>query len=152
MIKPTMIVRKRRIPGKGTLKTKLRPITSTFRSRGQTFIGHSTGSDRLLDQLYDTRSSVEHMKDIMPTVRRPRGISAKEAFEFRALQSEILASSIYTRVFCNPELMQCFSTERKVEGFWNRAQVKRMCLWGTPVDLDAEARSQFLSHVSSILY
>lgn len=147
IIKPTIIMRKRRISGKGTLQRSTRRITATFKNRGQTFIGHSRASERLLDQLYDTRSSVEHIKDIMPTIKKARGISIKEAFQFRALQCELLASTIYARIFSSAELIDCFSTERKVEGFWNRVQGKRQVLWGDPIDLDAEARSQFLSRI-----
>jgi hypothetical protein len=145
IIKPTIIIKRRRVSGKTTSKKSHRPITSTFKSRGQTFIGHSKASERLLGQLYDTRSSVEHTKDIMPTVGKVRGISVKEAFAFRTLQCEILASSVYTRILSDATLIDCFSTERKVEGFWSRAQSKREKLWGAPIDLDAEGRRQFFS-------
>ena len=152
IIKPTIIVRKRRVLRKNTLKRAFRPITATFLSRGQTFIGHSKANERLLNQLYDIRSSVEHIKDIMPAVRKARGISGKEAFEFRALQCEILASAIYSRILCNTGLRESFSTERKVEGFWNRAEGKRQALWGDPVDLEIETRGQFLSQVAPDFY
>ena len=152
IIKPTIIVRKRRIPGKNKLKTVLRPITATFLSRGQTFLGHSEASEQLLDQFYDIRSSVEHTKDIMPAVRKARGISAKEAFAFRALQCEILVSTIYSRILGNAELMESFATERKVEGFWHRAEGKRQALWGAPIDLEALAREQFFSNVLPDFY
>jgi hypothetical protein len=152
IIKPTIIVRKRRIPGKNKLKTVLRPITATFLSRGQTFLGHSNASEQLLDQLYDIRSSVEHTKDIMPAVRTARGIIGKEAFVFRTLQCEILASTIYSRILSNVELMESFSTERKVEGFWHRADGKRQALWGAPIDLEALARDQFFSNVTRDYY
>lgn len=147
IIKPTMVLRKRRVPGKNTLRRTVRPISATFISRGQTFIGYSNASERLLDWIYDIRSSVEHIKDVMPMVRKARGISVEEAFEFRALQCEILSSTIYSRILGNPELMNCFSTERKVEGFWRRSQDKRRALWGESLDLDAEVRNQFFSRV-----
>lgn len=152
VIKPTMVVRKRRVPGKNTLRKTIRPITATFKSRGQTFIGHSRASERLLDQLYDIRSSVEHIKDVVPTVRKVRGISVQEAFGFRALQCEILASTIYSRILSNAGLRDCFSTEQKVEGFWKRAQGKRQALWGDPIDLNAETRNQFFSLVMPDFY
>ena len=152
IIKPTIIVRRRRVPGKNTLKTASRRITATFLSRGQTFIGHSKANERLLNQLYDIRSSVEHTKDIMPAVRKARGVSAKEAFEYRALQSEILASTIYSRILCNAELMESFSTDRKVEGFWKSTEGKRQALWGVPIDLEGETRDQFFSRVVPDFY
>ncbi|MGA3134820.1 MAG: hypothetical protein ABSC88_02400 [Terracidiphilus sp.] len=152
IIKPTIIVRRRRVPGKNILRTVSRAITATFLSRGQTLIGHSKANERLLNQLYDIRSSVEHTKDIMPVVRKAKGIPSEEAFLFRALQCEILASTIYSRILSNTELMECFSTDKKVEGFWNRTDVKRRSLWGDPIDLEAEARMQFFSHVPREFY
>lgn len=146
IIKPTIIVRRRRVKGKNKLKTVRRPISATFKARGQTFIGHSRSSERLLSHLYETRSSIEHTKDINPTIRQARGIAKEEAFAFRALQCEILASSIYSRVLSNPQLLECFSTERKVEGFWSRRRGSREAIWGEPIALNAAARDQFFSH------
>jgi hypothetical protein len=145
MIKPTIIVRRRRVRGKNTLRTFGRPISATFKSRGQTFTGHSKSSERLLGQLYETRSSVEHTKDINPTVRQARGIPKEEAFEFRALQCEILASTVYSRILSSPQLLERFSTERKVEGFWSRNHTRRQVLWGDPIAIDTATRDQFFS-------
>jgi hypothetical protein len=152
VVKPTMIIRNRRAPASKKLKKRLTPITPTFVSRGQTFIGHSRASQRLLNQFYDIRSSVEHIKDIMPKVRPARGISKQDAFMFRALQCEILASAIYSRIFTNPDLMECLSTERKVEGFRRRTVAKRPALWGDAIDLDAEAKRLFFSSVVPEFY
>lgn len=115
-------------------------------------LGHSGKSEKLLRQLYEIRSSVEHVKDVKPTVRKARGISPKEAFEFRALQCEILASSIYTRILSTADLLDAFSTETKVEGFWRRAELKQRAAWGDPIDLEAEARQQFRSQILPDFY
>jgi len=53
---------------------------TTFQSRGQTFIGKSKKSERLLNQFCEIRSSVEQIKDIMPRVRQAEGISNTEVF------------------------------------------------------------------------
>jgi hypothetical protein len=74
-----------------------------------------------------------------------RGISKEEAFEFRALQCEILASTVYSRILSSSQLLECFSTERKVEGFWNRSHAKRQALWGAPIAIDAATRDRFFS-------
>jgi hypothetical protein len=140
--------RKRSKPQKRTW----RQITQTFVARGQAVLGHSKKSEKLLRQLYEIRSSVEHVKDVTPTVRKPRGISPQEAFGFRALQCEILASTIYKRILSSPDLMDAFSTDTKVEGFWRRAEPKRQRAWGGPIDLEAEARQQFRSQINSDLY
>lgn len=130
-------------------RREYRPITPTFISRGQTLVGHSKVNGELLRQLYEIRSSVEHTKDIMPQVKTVKGISKREAFDFRALQCEILAGEVYARILSTPHLLEAFSTERRVEGFWSRSINKRAELWGETIDLDADARKHFCSHIVS---
>jgi hypothetical protein len=154
ILKPTIArrrsprARKRSKPA----KKPWRDVTSTFIERGQTIIGDSKKSEKLLRQLYDIRSSIEHIKDIMPSVKKERGIHPDETFGFRALQAEILANAIYSRILSNEELLSAFSTEAKVEGFWNRIGSQRQLLWGDVIDLDAEARQSFSSQVIADLY
>jgi hypothetical protein len=102
--------------------------------------------------LYEIRSSVEPTKDIIPQVKKVKGLSKKEAFEFRALQCEILAGEVYARILTTPQLMETFSTERKVEGFWCRTIKMRTELWVDAIDLDADARKHFFSHVLPEFY
>jgi hypothetical protein len=154
ILKPT-IARMRSTRARKQSKTsnkRWRDITPTFIERGQTMIGHSKKSDKLLRQLYDIRSSVEHIKDIMPAVKKERGIDSGETFGFRALQAEILANTIYSRILSNEGLLKAFSTEAKVEGFWNRIGPQRQSLWGDVIDLDAEARQVFASQVIPDFY
>lgn len=154
MLKPT-IARKRSATARKrskTAKKQWRDVTPTFIERGQTMIGYSKKSDKLLRQLYDIRSSVEHIKDILPSVRKERGIDASETFGFRALQAEILANTIYSRILSDETLLKAFSTETKIEGFWNSLQPKRQSLWGDAIDLGAEARQSFASQVISDFY
>ena len=121
-----------------------RKITKTFLTRGQTFTGRSNQSERLLRQLYNLRSCVEHLKNVLPVVHKPRGASRAEAFAFRALQAEILASTIYSRLLTSDAFRERLRTERRVEGFWKRSDANRNVLWGKPVDLDAIARREFV--------
>lgn len=97
IVKPA-IARKRSARARKRSKTAKRPwrdITQTFIDRGQTVTAASQRNAKLLRQLYDIRSSVEHIKDIMPSVKKVRGIHADEGFGFRALQAELLASAAY---------------------------------------------------------
>lgn len=149
ILKPTLARKRTKAEMKRAKKDRreYRPIMPTFISRGQTLVGHSKASGDLLRQLYEIRSSVEHTKDIMPHVRTVKGISKREAFEFRALQCEILAGEVFARILSTPHLLEAFSTERKVEGFWSRTMKKRAEHWGETIDLDAEARKHFFSHI-----
>jgi hypothetical protein len=154
ILKPT-IARKRSARARKqskTAKKRWRDVTPTFIERGQTMIGYSKKNDKLLRQLYDIRSSIEHIKDITPNVKKERGIDSGETFGFRALQAEILANTIYSRILSNEALLNAFSTEAKVEGFWNRIVPQRQSLWGEAIDLDAEARQSFFSQVIPEFY
>jgi hypothetical protein len=122
-----------------------RQIARTFTTRGLTFVGQSRQNERLLKQLYDLRSCIEHIKDIMPQVHKPRGIPRAEAFAFRALQAEILASTIYQRIFTSDTLREQLRTELRVEGYWRRSFENRRMPWGRSLDLSAAARRQFIS-------
>jgi hypothetical protein len=149
ILKPT-IARKRSEKTRKRLKGKnWRDVTPTFIHRGQTIIGDGPKNERLLRQLYDIRSSIEHIKDIMPAVKRVRGVARDETFGFRALQAEVLASRIYSQILGNPALLKIFSTETSVEAFWRRNPTSRRKLWGEPMDLESEAHGLFHSRTIS---
>lgn len=149
ILKPTIARQRDTKARKRSKKGKWREVTSTFLHRGQTIIGNSAKNERLLRQLYDIRSSIEHIKDVMPTLRRARGVDKGETFQFRALQAEIFASSIYAKILGNEDLLATFSTEARVEGFWRRDTLDRQLVWGDPIDLNAATKECFLSqHIS----
>ena len=81
----------------------------------------------------------------MPAIRQIRGVHESEVFGFRALQAEILASSIYERILTSDALLSTFSTETKVEGFWARRANQRQVAWGPSIDIAAEAHKAFFS-------
>jgi len=139
IIRPT-IAKKRR---KGSKKPPWRAVTNTFKDRGQTFVGRSKRNSRLLQQLYGIRSSIAHVHDILPKVHKVKGMSSEEAFRFRALQCEILASAIYSRIFTNNALREQLRTERGVEGFWRRSEARRVDLWGESTDINTAALREF---------
>lgn len=154
ILKPT-IARKRGVHARKRSKKAREPwrnVTPTFINRGQTITGASQKNAKLLRQLYDIRSSVEHVKDVMPSVKRVRGVDPEEGFSFRALQAEILASTAYSRILSSDTLLNAFSTELKVEGFWSRRADQRQPSWGAPIDLDAEARQWFFSQIVPDFY
>jgi hypothetical protein len=88
----------------------------------------------------------------MPAIRQVRGVHASEVFGFRALQAEVLASSIYERILTSDTLLSTFSTETKVEGFWARRAKQRQATWGPPIDIAAEAHQSFFSQRISDWY
>ncbi len=144
ILKPTIARQRSTRARKRSKKPKWREVTPTFIHRGQTMIGQSAKNERLLRQLYDIRSSIEHIKDVMPSVRKARVVDSEITFVFRALQAEILASSIYAKILSDGQLRATFSTETRVEGFWRRNGPERQAVWGGPMDLEAATRECFL--------
>jgi len=128
-----------------TATTRNRAITRTFVERGQTFTGRSKTNERLLRQFYELRSCIEHVKNVEPAIHKPRNIERDEAFVYRALQTEIFASSIYSRIFTNDALREQMRTETRVEAFWRRRQERRSALWGRNINLRAATNREFMS-------
>jgi hypothetical protein len=141
------IARKRDAKARRSMKRPWRDITSTFLQRGQTIIGSGRSNKALLKQLYGIRSNIEHIKDIKPGVRPVRGLHESDVFPFRALEAEILASTIYERILTDDALFSAFSTEAKVEGFWARRADQRQSTWGPPRDIHAAALEVFAPQV-----
>jgi hypothetical protein len=126
-------------------KTFRRPITKTFLTRAKTLVGDSKRSERVLDRLYALRSCVEHVKEVRPELPKPKGVSHEEAFAFHALQAELLASTVYSRIFMSERLREALRTEKGVEGFWRRSPQRRSFLFGEAINLSKRVRQEFRS-------
>ena len=125
------------------LKFPRRRITSAFVSRGQEFVGFSRRNEKMLKQLYNLRSCVEHVKEWRRELRKPRGVREDQAFAFWSLSAELLASEMYKKILFRPTLRSCFQDEKKAEGFWRRSANRRAELIGPPIDAWGLARQHF---------
>lgn len=123
------------------LRLPRRLITRTFIDRGQELVGFSPRNEKLLKQLYDLRSCIEHVKGFQRELRKPRGINREQAFAFWSLCAELLASEIYKRIFSSADLRECFRSEARASGFWRRTQ--RTGLIGEPIDVWSLANRTF---------
>lgn len=125
------------------LKLPRSRITRTFVDRGQELLGVSRRNEKMLQQLYDLRSCVEHVKEFRRELRKPRGVAKDQAFAFWSLCAELLASEVYKKIFTNNALRDCFQNENKANGFWRRTTARRAELSGPPIDLWTMARQHF---------
>jgi len=125
------------------LKLPRRRITATFVARGQELVGFSRRNERMLQQLYNLRSCVEHVKEFRRELRKPRGIQKDQAFAFWSLCAELFASEVYKKILVRPDLRECFRDEKRANGFWRRNAVRRAELIGPPIDAWALARESF---------
>jgi hypothetical protein len=124
------------------LKLPRRRITATFVARGQELVGFSRRNEKMLRQLYNLRSCVEHVKEYRRELRKPRGVHEDQAFAFWSLCAELLASEMYKKILLRPDLRDCFQNEKKADGFWRRTANRRAELLGPPIDAWALARQQ----------
>jgi hypothetical protein len=124
------------------LKLPRRRITASFVARGQELVGHSQRNEKMLQQLYNLRSCVEHVKEYRRELRKPRGVHEDQAFAFWSLCAELLASEIYKKILMSPNLRDCFQNEKRAEGFWRRTANRRAELIGAPIDAWGIARQQ----------
>jgi hypothetical protein len=131
-------------------RSRKQGIAQTFKSRARTFVGTSRSSVAVIDQMYDLRSAIEHSYLVMPKLRNPRGISRKEAFALRALQSEIIASTVYSRIFTKGELRAQLRSEKGLEDFWTSlSDQDREDLFGKAIDIRAETNREFRSTIAT---
>jgi hypothetical protein len=125
------------------LKLPRRRITAAFVARGQELVGFSRRNEKMLQQLYNLRSCVEHVKEFRRELRKPRGVQKDQAFAFWSLCAELLASEVYKKILLRPDLRNCFQDEKKADGFWRRTPIRRAELIGPPIDAWALARRSF---------
>jgi hypothetical protein len=116
------------------LRLPRRGITQSFVTLAQEFIGDSPRNAKLLCQLYNLRSCIEHVKGYEGELRKPRGVQAEQAFAFWSLCAELLASEVYMKIFPSFPLMDCFRDEKRASGFWRRSNASRAGLLGAQIE------------------
>jgi hypothetical protein len=125
------------------LKLPRRRITSAFIARGQELVGFSSRNEKMLEQLYNLRSCVAHVKEYRRELCKPRGVRRDHAFAFWSLCAEVLSSEVYKKILLRPDLRDCFQDEKKADGFWRRTPNRRAELIGAPIEAWALARRAF---------
>jgi hypothetical protein len=111
-------------------------------------------ADRLLNEIYELRSQVEHSNDWRLAFQGTRPSITDDAAEllaiFRVLQVELIARRAYQRVLLNPAFLDCFRTDELIRAFW--ASRHRADLWGPPMNLESTVRSVFDHHKTEVLH
>jgi hypothetical protein len=105
-----------------------------FTSRCGTFLGASAETQQLLSEMYQLRSCAEHMNPMETVLRGPDPL--RIALK-RSMQSELVASEIYLRLFRSPEFLHRFSDDDAISAFWNERDHSVRAVWGSPFDLTA---------------
>lgn len=103
-----------------------------FKSRTELFIGSKHHAS--MDEIYDIRSNVEHMKDF-------RSVSENRAARLRHLSFDImmenLARLIISKTLTDQRLFSIFMCEDQLRYFWSQDNQYRKSIWGSPIEFDA---------------
>ena len=100
-------------------------------------------ADRVLNEIYELRSQVEHSNDWNTALQEARpSLTAEEAEALavlRCYQAELVTRAAYLRVLLNPGLLKHFTTEETIGEFWRDIH-GRALMWGTPMNLASEEK------------
>lgn len=123
-------------------------VTQAFMRCGKLHAGEKHRNVATLKQLYDLRSCIEHVKLWRKELKVPEGFSANDAFLFRTLQAEILASHIYMRILENPRLLSRMGTYQTIDRFWDIPFADLQTQHGGDLDLRRAGMDRFLTAIA----
>jgi hypothetical protein len=118
--------------------------TADFVDHCQLFSGRGRRNAALLEQLYDLRSCMEHVKQWRSELRRVRGLNVRDSLLFRTLQAELLASAAFVRILGSRRLLRHFAAQATIGRFWTMPESDRAKLWGKPISLSREAERLYI--------
>ncbi len=115
-----------------------------FKSRTELFVGPR--DHKLMGELYDVRSEVEHLHENkrLETYDRATRISLAKL----EAVGEWIARTCLQKIILNPTLTDHFGSVASLEQFWAKDPTERQTIWGAPVDPRASIAGFDFSHVS----
>jgi hypothetical protein len=117
------------------IKPKQGDGTKKFKYRCQFFVGRKPTDVSLLGELYELRSAAEHLNPMNDKLTAYPSHDRDNVKGLRTLQTEILASFIYRKIFSCPLLLQHFTSDDSIERLWSKDYKELVTTWGTTVDL-----------------
>ena len=117
------------------MKPEIAKTRSQFAHRiSQTFTGPDEETRETLLQIFDLRSSVEHMHDILDVLEGDNATRVAFANR-RTRQIDVLARVAMCRVLEDDALFEMFRLEAGIDAFWGLADADRAAAWGERLDL-----------------
>ena len=100
-------------------------------------------ADRVLNEIYELRSQVEHSNDWRAAFQESRPLLSGEEAEalavLRCYQAELITRAAYLRVLLDPNLLIRFENDPAIREFW-RDIPGRTLLWGAAANLLSEEK------------
>ena len=120
------------------LKTPQGKGTKTFIERCNTFLLAHTDNSQTLKDMYDMRSTIEHMHDVeLEPKRITDSVGRKRVREQRIRQLEVMTLTVYRRIVGDPQLRMDLGTDAGIDAFWAQPEATRTTRWNAPFDLAA---------------
>jgi hypothetical protein len=100
-------------------------------------------ADRVLNEIYELRSQVEHSNDWRAAFQENRPLLSGEEAEalavLRCYQAELITRAAYIRVLLDPNLLKRFENDSGIWEFWHDIAGRNL-LWGDAVNLWSEEK------------
>ena len=98
-------------------------------------------ADRVLNEIYELRSQVEHSNDWRSALQELRpSLTDKEAEALallRCYQAELIVRAAYLRILLDADLLKRFTSVEAIREFWHDIK-GRTLLWGAPMNLSTQ--------------
>ena len=104
-----------------------------FKNRTELFVG--AGKHELMGELFDIRSSVEHLHGAFAAVVGDSDRDRALVVIQRALEAESVARYCIIRFLERSELWPHFANDDALDAFWKMPAAERQKLWGSPFDV-----------------
>ena len=117
------------------IKPRIQQSRRDFAHRAQTFVVANAPTARILDEMYDLRSHVEHVHAAMDALATGSREERIATVNLRTRQADVLARVALGRVIESDVLYETFSTDDRVDEFWRLRDDQRRQQWGERIDL-----------------
>jgi len=131
----------------GFVHTGRTRIKKTFSERSQFFTNRHHKA--LLDELWDIRSVVEHLRGPYESIAAPTERERRLLLIRRGLESEVLARYCLTVFLETQSLLPVFE-DALIEDFWRMPEKERRKLWQVCVDVQAFSEELLLDHLTDV--
>ena len=130
-----------------SIEALLKPETGKtqrqFVHRCQTFIGSGQLQQELLEEIYELRSSTEHLNNHLDVLPAYPASQQERIARLRGFQMETIANNSYSRLLAKPSLLKIFRSDSTIGDFWKLNDGERSSIWGNAIDLAAEQKNYF---------
>lgn len=106
-----------------------------FAHRCQTFSIANESNRKVLEEIYDIRSNVEHMHEWNGGATAKDAMRDESNLKQRLYQIESLAFSVYLKIMTSSMHRNIFHSNNTIQDFWTLPDDEKLRVWGDSLDL-----------------